>query len=206
LNRGPFTQPALPGVVVTTGLSATPGARPVPRGHPVEGHAPSPLGVSRVALDLHLQTCRRQYPGGPLGSGRSWDSLFQLFPRHPQQHRPSLHKNKVGDHISLFEACSTFTRVTACLLAESPSDPFISKAPTDLLPPRVASIASGRSDPVAGRDLHPQKIRAFLHGALLCLAVVPARSPTSASTLPKARCARSATRGPGPPATYWVRS
>ena len=55
-------------------------ARPVPRGRPVEGHAPSPLGVSRVALDPHVPTCRRHYPGGPLGSDRSWDGLFHPFP------------------------------------------------------------------------------------------------------------------------------
>ena len=38
---------------------------------------PPPLGVSRVALDLRVPTCRRHYPGGPLGSDRSWDGLFQ---------------------------------------------------------------------------------------------------------------------------------
>ena len=36
-----------------------------------------------------------------------------------QRRRPSPSYCKVGDHISLFEACSTFTRVTACTLAES---------------------------------------------------------------------------------------
>src|SRR5271166_6186237 len=38
-------------------------------------------------------------------------------------------------HIGRFEACSTFTRVTACRLAESPCDPSVSKAPTVSLPP-----------------------------------------------------------------------
>jgi hypothetical protein len=37
--------------------------------------------------------------------------------------------------ISVFEACSVFTRVSACLVAESPTRPFPSKASTDLLPP-----------------------------------------------------------------------
>src|SRR5271166_6334689 len=41
---------------------------------------PPPLGVSRVALDLRVPTCRRHYPGGPLGSDRSWDGLFHPFP------------------------------------------------------------------------------------------------------------------------------
>ncbi len=38
------------------------------------------------------------------------------------------------------------------------SDPSVSKAPTVSLPPRVASIATGWSDPVAGWELHPLKI------------------------------------------------
>jgi hypothetical protein len=64
--------------------------------------------VSRVALHLRLPTCRRQYPGGPLGLDRSWDGLFQPFPC-TQRRRPSPSLRKVGDHIGLFEACSTFT-------------------------------------------------------------------------------------------------
>ena len=38
------------------------------------------------------------------------------------------------------------------------SDPSVSKAPTVSFPPRVASIATGWSDPVAGWELHPLKI------------------------------------------------
>src|SRR5271169_2750458 len=38
------------------------------------------------------------------------------------------------------------------------SDPSVSKAPTVSFPPRVASIATGWSDPDAGWDLHPLKI------------------------------------------------
>ena len=45
LNQGPFPPPALPGFAGTAGLSATQAARPVPRGRPVEGHAPSPHGL-----------------------------------------------------------------------------------------------------------------------------------------------------------------
>ena len=44
---------------------------------------PPPLGASRVALDLRVPTCRRHYPGGPLGSDRSWDGLFQPLPFVP---------------------------------------------------------------------------------------------------------------------------
>ena len=77
---------------------------------PYPPHTPRipPARVSRVALDLRLPTCRRQYPGGPLGLDRSWDGLFQPFPC-TQRRRPSPYTCKVGDHIGLFEACSTFT-------------------------------------------------------------------------------------------------
>src|SRR4051794_1489892 len=34
-------------------------------------------------VDLRVPTCRRHYPGGPLGSDRSWDGLFQPFPFIP---------------------------------------------------------------------------------------------------------------------------
>ena len=50
----------------------------------------------------------RHYPGGPLGLDRSRDGLFQPFPR-THRLRPSLFRCKVGVHIGLFEACSTFT-------------------------------------------------------------------------------------------------
>ncbi len=46
----------------------------------LRGERPFTVRVSRVALDLHVPTCRRHYPGGPLGSDRSWDGLFHPFP------------------------------------------------------------------------------------------------------------------------------
>src|SRR6202021_3460124 len=78
---------------------------------------------------------------------------------------PSPSTRKVGDHIGLFEACSTFTGcygLSARRVAYS--DPSVSKAPTVSFPPRVASIATGWSDPVAGWELHPLKINT-LHGS-----------------------------------------
>jgi hypothetical protein len=50
----------------------------------------------------------------PLGACRSLPQRCQL----------SLNKRQVNFHIELFEACSTFTRVTARTLAESLDDPF----------------------------------------------------------------------------------
>ena len=145
---------------MSTVLRASPppqAARPIPRGRPVEGHAPSPLGVSRVALDLRVPTCRRHYPGGPLGSDRSWGGLFQPFPIHPQRRRPSPSDCKVGVHIGRFEACSTFTRVTACRLAASPKRHICLEGSDGFVSSTAAPIATGWSDPVAGWELHPLK-------------------------------------------------
>src|SRR5690242_18427843 len=57
--------------------------------------------------------CRRQYPG-------RFDGICSLVRSH--QLRPSPKPGRVGSCISLFEACSAFTHVTACTLAKSPSD------------------------------------------------------------------------------------
>ena len=54
--------------------------RPVPRGRPVGGHAPPPIGASRVAGVSRVSTCRCHYPGGIVGSDRSWDGLFHPCP------------------------------------------------------------------------------------------------------------------------------
>ena len=82
--------------------------------------------ASRVAFDLHLPTCRRHYPGGPLGLDRSWDGLFQLFPC-TQRLRPSPSLCKVGDHIGLFEACSTFTGYYGLSARRSPIATHLSR-------------------------------------------------------------------------------
>jgi len=74
------------------------------------------LGVSRVASDLPVQTCRRHYPGGTAGGIVSLPG--NLRPR------PSPSLCWVGSHIRCFEACSAFTRVTACLLAEPLNGPL----------------------------------------------------------------------------------
>jgi hypothetical protein len=67
----------------------------------------------------------------------------------------------VGLPIKLFEDCSTFTRVTACLLAGSPMRSIFLEGFDGFVTSTAAPIATGWSDPVAGRDSHPLKIRAF---------------------------------------------
>src|SRR5437763_8122268 len=62
-------------------------------------------------------TCRAQYPGGP-NRCLSVSSPFV---------RPSPVNRRVGIHDFTFEACSSFTRVTACRIACPPKSGLLSR-------------------------------------------------------------------------------
>ena len=129
-------------------------ARPVPHGLPVGSEDPPP-GVSRVCVTSPMQTCCRHYPGGTVDG-------IGLLPWHRRQ-RPSPCVRRVGSRIKLFEACSAFTHVTACLLAEPLKRPFPSKAPAiSLPPPPLRLLPAGAT--LAGRELHPLRTDTY-HGA-----------------------------------------
>ena len=111
-------------------------------------------------MDLRVQACRRHYPGGPLGRiarGTAYSSRFLAR----QRLRPSPPSCRVGVHIGRFEACSTFTRVTACLLAASPKRRIYLEGSDGFVTSTAAPIATGWSDPVAGWELHPLKTNTF---------------------------------------------
>jgi len=57
---------------------------------------------------------------------------------------------RVGSHVALFEACSAFTRVTACLLAESPYAILSIEGSDGFVTSTAAPIASGWSDKLPG--------------------------------------------------------
>ena len=58
-----------------------------------------------------LHACQRQYPGGI-------PQMLSLVSSTGR--RPSPILRRVGFRVVLFEACSAFTRVPACMLAKSP--------------------------------------------------------------------------------------
>ena len=87
-------------------------ARPVSHELPVDRYCYHRWGFP-CCVWSPLPACRRHYPG------RS-DGIYSLVPFHHL--RPSLEPGRVGSCITLFEACSAFTHVTACTLAKSPSD------------------------------------------------------------------------------------
>ena len=77
-------------------------------------HTAITAGTSRVAYG---PLCLHAVANTPAGL---MEGTCSLVPFH--QLRPSPKPGRVGSCISLFEACSAFTHVTACTLAKSPSD------------------------------------------------------------------------------------
>src|ERR1017187_5607423 len=89
-------------------------ARPVSRELPVDPDRDHRWGFP-CCVWSPMHTCHRHYPG------RS-DEACPLVYLH--RLRPSLCNSQVGSCNCFFGACSAFTHVMACTLAESPSDPF----------------------------------------------------------------------------------
>src|SRR5215472_2934722 len=58
---------------------------------------------------------------------------------------------RVGSCVILFEACSAFTFVTACMLAESPRATLYTRGFSSFVTSTTALIATGWSEPVPGR-------------------------------------------------------
>src|SRR5262245_17672550 len=98
-----------------------------------------------VLRSLSLCTCCRHYPGAAAG----------LLLRSFTPSRVSLPRKgcRVGLRIVLFEACSAFTRVTACTLALSPMRDTHSEGFSYFVTSIAAPAASGWS--AAGWDSHP---------------------------------------------------
>ena len=94
--------------------------------------------ASRVATASLFHACRRQYPGGADRCARR--SL-------PGRWQPSPLFGRVGLRIARFEACSTFTRVAARMVAKPPRAARCTGVlQPKSLPPSTAPIATGWSD------------------------------------------------------------
>jgi hypothetical protein len=95
---------------------------------------PSPLGLPvlrSISVYRHAVVNTPVARWALIARGTAYSNRFPCTQRRPS---PSL--RKVGDHIRLFEACSTFTGyygLSARRVAYS--DPSVSKAPTVSLPP-----------------------------------------------------------------------
>ena len=89
---------------------------------------------------------------GPVLDGSEFGALPRRVIHGP--HWPSLHNGQVGIHNFPFEACSSFTRVTACGVARPPNVDFVTRLRPGRLPSRTARqlprpSALARNDPVA---------------------------------------------------------
>jgi hypothetical protein len=98
-------------------------------------------GTSRVAYD---PLCLHAVANTPAGLMETC-SLIRFH-----QLRPSPKSERVGSCISRFEACSAFTHVTACMLAESPMRPSTPKASAASLPPPLLRLLPGGANQFPG--------------------------------------------------------
>ena len=151
-KSGPFPRPALPGVLSLTGLSATPPARPTPQGSGWCVHTTD--RASRVATSSIFHACRRHYPGGYVSV------LASLY--FPIRHRPSPNYRRVGSRIALFEACSAFTRVPACTVAELLNAALCHRSASDHVVTSMTRFGCYQpKTTIVGWNLHPLGKRAF---------------------------------------------
>jgi hypothetical protein len=135
-SQAPFLHRHYPASTVVRTCPPPHTAEPAPHGVLIESHDLSPHGASRVSVDLLFQACRRHYPDGTAGCCRCL----------AQRHRPSPKLRRVGfRHKFLFEACSAFTHVSACLFARSPKVTFARVLQRMSLPPCAALVTSGRA-------------------------------------------------------------
>ena len=104
-------------------------------------------------------------------------SAYSSLTIHPQRQRPSPSHCRVGVHIGRFEACSTFTHVTACRLAASPKRYICLEGSDGFVTSTTAPIATGWSDPVAGWELHPLKTNTFARRTMWMAPTSPNPSP-----------------------------
>ena len=81
------------------------------------------------------------------------DEIHSLVLSH--RPRPSRDISRVGSCIERFGASIAFTCVMACTLAKSPFATPYTEGFNGFVASTIASIATGRSEPVPGRDFHP---------------------------------------------------
>ena len=112
--------------------------------------SPEPPSLTQITFPA----CRAQYPGGPDQVLVGWQlrvparvsSLSVL---------PSPLPGRVGVHITTFEACSSFTRVTACRVAHPPYVGFIARLRPCRLPGSDARKLPSSTNNLLGWVLPP---------------------------------------------------
>jgi hypothetical protein len=151
LKSGPFPPPALPGLVGTTDLSATPHGPACPsRAAGWEARLP-PLGFPVLRS---ISVCTHAVAITPVGPQPGY-SLPCLL-----RHRPSPSLCWVGSHSSLFRGLLGVHSRYGLHTRGVAERPFPSEAPVVSLPPRPLRLLPAGAT-VAGQELHLLKIGAF---------------------------------------------
>jgi hypothetical protein len=100
------------------------------------------MGLPVLRSTSLLHACRRHYPGGT-----EW-VLMSLLP-HSTAAFPGKLTGRLP-HLVTFEACSAFTRVSACMFAGSPELTRYIRGFDGFVTSSTAPIAAGWSDPSPG--------------------------------------------------------
>ena len=102
--------------------------------------SPPPASGFPQLRRLPSSTCRAHYPGGSI---RFFGSVHDALPHRAYSESlwPSLNERQVGIHNFPFEACSSFTRVTACRLAHPPLCGLCHEAPIPSVNPAKRPVS-----------------------------------------------------------------
>ena len=132
-------------------------ARSGPRGLSVGSHVPPP---SRVPV-LHRISCADMPP--PIPRWNPWSLSHHGGWSPPVSRDDGLPRVATGSASTspCFGACTAFTCVAACLLAEPPEAARCLEGFDGFVTSAAAPIATGWSDQLSGQELHLLKIRAF---------------------------------------------
>ena len=131
-------------------------ARPIPRGCPVEGHAPSPHGfpvLRSISVYRHAVVNTPVARWGLIARGTAYSNRFPGPSGGGLPHLPA----RSATTLDVSRPAQRSLAITACRLAESPKRPVCLEGSDGFVTSTAAPIATGWSDPVAGWELHPLK-------------------------------------------------
>ncbi len=144
---------------MSTVLRASPppqAARPIPRGCPVEGHAPSPHGfpvLRSISVYRHAVVNTPVARWVLIARGTAYSNRFPVPSGGGLPHIPA----RSATTLDFSRPAQRSLAITACRLAESPKRPVCLEGSDGFVTSTAAPIATGWSDPVAGWELHPLK-------------------------------------------------
>ena len=148
---------------MSTVLRASPpphAARPIPRGRPVEGHAPSPHGfpvLRSISVYRHAVVNTPVARWVLIARGTAYSNRFPVPSGGGLPHIPA----RSATTLDVSRPAQRSLAITACRLAESPKRPVCLEGSDGFVTSTAAPIATGWSDPVAGWELHPLKTNTY---------------------------------------------